>query len=267
MRMQHLAIRLWVLSVCLLAGVAGAQEPWPQPQNYVSDFAGVIPNQQEQVLNQLLGRLDELTSDEIAIAVVQSYRDRGYADIEETAVRLFEQWGIGQADQDNGLLVLVAIEEREWRIEVGYGLEGAVPDAQAYQLGNSLLPDAFRAGQYGEGLLRLSAGLIQEIAEERNISLDQFEGIASSTPTGSASRGGRGAPSMLEGCFSLLFFIFFVYMFIRHPRLMLLWLLMSSGGRNSHWGGGSQFGGGLGGGSFGGFGGGLSGGGGASGGW
>ncbi|MFB3788985.1 MAG: YgcG family protein [bacterium] len=237
--------------------------------NYVSDFADVIPAPQEESLNALARRLQEKTTAQLAVVTIPSLADRGYGSIEEAAVSLFESWGIGQKNKNNGLLIVIALKEREWRVEVGYGLEGAVPDITASRLGRTLLPNAFRQGQYGEGLLNLCTALIAEIAKEYNIPLSEFNVNPSS------ARGpGRASSSQAEGgffqsLFSLFFTLLVFYFFIRHPNLFLLYMLMGGGQRrDDHWRGGSHFGGGFGGGSsFGGFGGGLSGGGGASGRW
>ncbi|HQH71102.1 MAG TPA: TPM domain-containing protein [bacterium] len=261
-----------------LFSAGAAPQPWPKPLNYVSDFADVIPARQEESLNALARRLQEKTSSQLEVVTIPSLGDRGFGSIEEAAVSLFEQWGIGQKGKDNGLLILVALKEREWRVEVGYGLEGAVPDAVASRLGRTLLPNAFRQGRYGEGLLNLCTALTAEIAREYNVPLSELN---------VKSTGGQGPDNAKEsqpegGFFQTLFSLFFtllvIYFFIRHPNLFLLYMLMGGGNRrDDHWRGGSHFGGGFGGdggfggfgggGGFGGFGGGLSGGGGASGRW
>lgn len=261
----------WVI-VCLYAATfsAGAAVvPWPRPVNYVSDFAEVIPAPQEESLNALARRLYEKTTAQLAVVTVPSLRERGFGSIEEAAVSLFEQWGIGQKEKNNGLLILVALKEREWRVEVGYGLEGAVPDAVASRLGRTLLPNAFRQGQYGEGLLNLCTALIAEIAREYNIPLSEFNVNPSSAREPGRISSSQGEGGGFQSLLSLFFTLLVFYFFLRHPNLFLLYLLMGGGSRrDGHWRGGSHFGGGFGGGShFGGFGGGLSGGGGASGRW
>jgi uncharacterized protein len=232
----------------------------------VNDFANVIDNQAENWMNNLATQLKQKSGDELAVVTISRLADYGFATVDEAAVDLFEDWGIGEKGKDNGVLILVAVEDRRWRIEVGYGLEGPIPDARASQLGRSLLPDAFRQGRYGEGLQKLSRELVVMIAQERNLPLSELQADAAaaapSNPRRNKEKGG--------GIFSILMFLFFMYLFIRHPRLLLLFMMMGGGrSNNSHWDGGSSFGGGFGGGgsSFGGFGGGRSGGGGASGGW
>ena len=92
--------------------------------------------------------------------------------IEEYAVRLFEQAGIGQRDQDNGLLILLAVAERRVRIEVGYDLEEFITDGFAGEVIRRDILPAFREGRYGEGLLRGTTPIIQRIAERRGSPVD-----------------------------------------------------------------------------------------------
>lgn len=269
MNMKNRLFIIQVIALCMLAisptSLLAQTQSWEQPVNHVSDFANVINPQNENRINALAIKLEELSQDELAVVTIQSFEDRRFGSIEETAVDLFETWGIGKQGEDNGLLVLVAIDEREWRIEVGYGLEGTIPDAVASSLGRNILVQHFRAGNYGQGLEDLSIALVAKIAEEKNIPLSQFQITEQQRPRQTTQNRQRRSGGIFESIGSILFAIFMLYMFIKHPRLMILLMMMNRGGGRSHWGGGSHFGGG--GGGFGGFGGGMSGGGGASGGW
>ena len=248
-------------------------QPWPSPANYVSDFANVISQNQERALNGLFRQVQTKTEAQLAIVTIHSLRKRGFGSIDETAVNLFEQWGIGGKEKDEGLLILVAIEERKWRVEVGYGLEGTIPDVIASRLGETLLVSSFRKGRYGEGLTNLSVQLIARIAKEKNIPLSEFNLSSQAARTQRSSRRSHAArPSnVFGGIVHLIIAALMLVFFIRNPKLFLLWMLLGGGRhRGGHWRGGSHFGGGFGGGggsSFGGFGGGMSGGGGASGSW
>jgi uncharacterized protein len=271
--LQTLAIVVLLQSVL---PALGQTQAWEKPINHVSDFANVISPQNENRINALAKKLEEVSQDELAVVTIQSYEDRRFGSIEETAVDLFETWGIGKKGEDNGILVLVAINEREWRIEVGYGLEGTIPDATAFSLGKNILVQHFRAGNYGQGLEDLSIALVARIAESKNIPLSQFQITEQQRPQQRTQNRRSQSGGIFGSIGSVFFAIFMLYMFIKHPRLMILLLMMmNNNNRNSHWGGGSHFGGGFGGGGFGGgggggfggFGGGMSGGGGASGGW
>jgi uncharacterized protein len=192
-----------------------------------------------------------------------------YADIREYAVKMFENHGrgIGQRGKDNGLLVLVAIKDRDARIEVGYDLEQFVTDGFSGETTRQEMLPQFRRGAYGAGLLAGVSRLVGRIAERRNVTL---EGV---TPT----RPRRRAPSTSSGRNPIGgLIVLFIVINIIAGRLRRR--------RGRHWGGGSgwtsgvgPFGGGFGGfgggggggfgGGFGGFGGGRSGGGGGGGSW
>ena len=249
------AIRLSVLFVALavlLAGTAAAADKFPQPRGYVNDFAGIINPADAQELEAQLKALEDRTTAQIAVVTVPDLGD--YADVEEYAVELFKAWGIGQKGQDNGVLVLLALKEHKIKIEVGYGLEGAITDGKAGEIIRNVMAPYFKAGQFGQGLIVGTRALAERIP-----------------PSGVKKPARHRA-----GGISLILFIVFLLLilsqfFFPGPRII--------GGRRRYYGGGpfiGGFGGGFGGfggggggfgGGFGGFGGGGSGGGGASGGW
>lgn len=113
------------------------------PKGYVNDFAGVLSTQAKQDLEAELSAFQKETSNEIAVAIVPNM---GGDYIENFAVKLFEEWKIGTKDKDNGVLLLLAMEEREMRIEVGYGLEGSLPDSLAQRILDNELRPRLRAG-------------------------------------------------------------------------------------------------------------------------
>lgn len=218
-----------------------------KPSSLVSDFADVIDSGREAALESLLVDLDRKTGVQIAVVTLKSL-DGGQ--IDDFANRLYEKWRIGSGNTDEGALLLAAMEDRKVRIEVGYGLEGILPDAKAGRiLDRDVLP-RFRGGQFGDGMIAGAMTLATVVAEDRGVEL-------SSSPRYGSS--GRDSGRQRSPLLSLIFFLILIPIMIRHPFLALLLL---SGGR-----GGGFSGGGFGGGGFGGFGGGLSGGGGASRGW
>src|ERR1035437_38416 len=119
------------------------------PTGYVNDFAHVLTKDQISVLEGELRAFEASTSNEITVATVQSL---GGDYIENFAVNLFQDWKVGKKDKDNGVLLLVAIEDKKVRIEVGYGLEGALPDSVANSIiQNDILP-YFKKGDYVSGI-------------------------------------------------------------------------------------------------------------------
>jgi uncharacterized protein len=143
--------------LCLWTAFAAAQEGIPtdrllrslRPAADVNDFAGVLTPAQQESLEARCRQLREKTGAELAVVTIKSLEG---GQIDDFAVRLFEQWGIGQKDRDNGVLLLVALEDRKARIEVGYGLEPILPDALAGRVLNDQLFPAFKQQKYGEGL-------------------------------------------------------------------------------------------------------------------
>ncbi len=170
--------------------------------------------------------------------------------IEQYAVELFQKWGIGKKGADNGILVLVAVADRKVRIEVGYGLEGAVTDLESKMIIEDYMIPAFKKGAYDAGVSACVVSLAKLISAEYGVKLAVDTKLAGAP--GRARRASAGG-----GLLTLLLFIL-IFGF----RFGTIFFLMGSG--RGYWSGGGRgsFGGG-----FGGFGGGLSGGGGASGSW
>jgi uncharacterized protein len=221
-----------------------------QPQGYVSDYAGVFSGADKRDLEALLSEVERKTDVELAVVALPSMQG---GQIEDFAVRLYERWGIGKKGTDEGALLLTAIEDREVRIEVGYGLERLITDARAGRILDQYVIPRFKQGDIASGLIAGARAMAAMVAEDA--------GVALTGGGGPPPRPARGESSLLAGVFKFILIVVFVLFFIRHPFLALLLL---SGGRG---GGGVSGGGGFGGGGFGGFGGGLSGGGGASRGW
>jgi uncharacterized protein len=257
--------------VLSLPALAHPRDALPELQGPVTDLADVIPPEIERQLDSLSRALRAASGDVVVVATVPTIRP--YGDIREYAVRLFENRGrgIGQKGKDNGLLILLALDERRVWIEVGYGLEQWITDGFAGETSRDYMVPAFRNGRYGEGLLSGARRIVARIAEGRNVTLDGVE-IARERPR----PGGSPAVPIL---ILILLAIVLLGRRRRGPRRHLRrwgrggWSGWSSGVGpfgGAGWGGGvGGFGGGFGGfgGGFGGFGGGRSGGGGGGAGW
>jgi len=222
-----------------------------QPRGLVNDYANVIPAGEESQLNGILTELRQKTGAEVAVVTLPSL-DGGQ--IDDFTIRLAERWQVGQSGKDNGVILLGATQERRGnrlRIEVGYGLEGVINDAAAGRILDNYVVPAWNQGQYGAAIASGGAAIAQRIAADQGIRL-------SGVPQQTYSRNyGSRTQRKSNPILNIIFIIGFIYMAIRHPRLLLLMILMSGRG-----GGGRS--GGFGGGGFGGFGGGGFGGGGAS---
>lgn len=263
MRSKNSLIILILLS-CLCASTfyAFAEVVIPdKPFNHVVDLAGIIDDNVEASLNRYLLELEQKTTAQMVVLTITSLEGESLEDFSLRTAH--DKWKLGQKDKDNGVLLLVALQERKYRFEIGYGLEGAIPDSLAGSIRREYLVPYFKKGDYSTGILTASIAAISEIAAEAGVEITGMPHVESrpAYPYNAVKR----KPTLMEKIFIILFFIGLIYLFIKHPRLLLLLLMMNmmSGGRRSGWGGGGGFGGG----SFGGGGGGGFGGGGSSGGW
>jgi len=142
-------VLLFSLLILIAGGTVFAQT-FPSPQGYVSDFAGLLSAEGKAQLEDQLSRLEQDTTAEVAVVTIKSLEG---STIEDYASRLFETWGIGKKGQDNGVLFLVAQEDRKLRIEVGYGLETIITDSRAGRIrDNDILP-YFREDDYEKGII------------------------------------------------------------------------------------------------------------------
>jgi uncharacterized protein len=291
-----------LLAVAGIAGLALAPEvtsaapTFPTPTGYVNDFAHLLDPAARASLEQRLSEYDRTTGNQIAVAI---FPDLGGVPINEFTVQLEEAWKVGKRGKDNGILLVVAVKERQVRIEIGYGLEGKVTDGDAGAIIRDVIAPAFRAGRYGEGIDGAVAQLMRLIGGAPSPS------AAPSVPGPAAAR----RPPMGAGWLPIVLFLAFVGLTLalsrgrarRCPRCgaplrltiestgagrrIQVWVCSQCGYREKALGSGSPYlpgpmwvggggwgtggfsGGGSSGGGFGGFGGGGSGGGGASGGW
>ena len=234
----------------------------PNPQRLVNDFTNTLTESQKQALEQKLVALDDSTSTQIAVVIVESTNGQTIADYN---VELLRKWGVGSKKNNNGVILLVAKNDRKLDITVGYGLEGALTDATSKQIIDDIIVPNFKGNDYYRGIDQGTDAIMQAVRGEFHEERQR---------TSSGSRGG-----------SSIFFIIIIIVLIlifsgrggggnrnnymsrrgRGIANALLWSTLFNGGGSG--GGGGWSGGGGGGGGFGGFGGGSGGGGGASGSW
>ncbi|HET6466240.1 MAG TPA: TPM domain-containing protein [Nitrospiria bacterium] len=141
--------------LCLLVTlfVVGVSAPVraavPQPAGYVTDEAGLLTPQQIALLERALSDYEQRTSNQIVVLTVKSLEGQ---DIESYSIAVADAWKAGQKHKDNGAILIVAPNERRVRIEVGYGLEGVLTDAQSAQIIRNILVPRFQAGDYYAGI-------------------------------------------------------------------------------------------------------------------
>jgi uncharacterized protein len=231
---------------------ANAALQFPPLTGRVVDDAGILSEAAKEKLNAYLAEHEKQTGNQV---VVVTLKDLGGTDIADYGYQLGRAWGIGQKGKDNGVLIEIAPNQRQTRIDVGYKLEGDLTDAQSKLIIENVMLPAFRHGDYDKGIINGTVNVLRTLG---------------GNPTGAEAipepQRDDGSPI---GAFPIILMIIFFVVFGRHLWPLLLLGGLGGGGRGGWGGGGFGGGSGWGGGSGGGFsgGGGSFGGGGASGSW
>lgn|SRR3990167_4073310 len=158
---------------------------YPQLTGYVTDNANIIGADYKQKITDLADKINKETTVEIAVLTVESLEGD---DPENYALQTFRQNGVGKKDNNNGLLILVAKNERKYKFEVGYGLEGTIPDAMKVPIGDKIITPNFRNGDYGKGIYE-SMIVIEGLVTNNTEVLSKYGMIQNS---GGESSGGGG---------------------------------------------------------------------------
>jgi uncharacterized protein len=239
-------------------------------QGYITDLAAVLSPGGRAQLTALCAELKEKTNAQIAVVTIKSLDGRP---IEDFSVDLATRLGIGPKSSNEGVLILLALQDRKNRIETGYGLEPILPDGKTGDFQREAAP-VLRSGDYDGAMLLMTRRVADVIAADKGVTLS---GTPPPRSDGQEGRGGHIPP------IAIFFIIFIIYSIIRSAAgrggrggfgggsgwwiWPLIFSDMGGGGRGGWGGGGFGGGGGGGGGGFGGFGGGGFGGGGSTGSW
>ena len=245
-----------LLLIPLLSFSAFATLKIPSPTNYkyLNDYVGVINDSQAKIILSMGKELEDKTQAEAVVVIIESTNN---IPIEDYANKLFRTWGIGKKNKDNGLLILLAVNDKAWRVEVGRGLEGAIPDALSNRVMESIAKPSFINDNYGEGLLKSYSVFSDYIATEYGTTLNKSLNVTLPNTTSNTKRNaGFGGGIMVT-----LILLDIIFNRGRVSSTLMQLIFLSNLGRR----GGPR--GGSGGGGFGGFGGGSSNGGGSSGRW
>jgi uncharacterized protein len=246
----------FLFSFCVHAQIEKEIPQRPSPPKLVNDYTNTLTPAQVQALEKKLVNYDDSTSSQVAIVIISTLK--GY-DVSEYGLALGREWGIGGKEFNNGAIVLVVKDDRKVRIEVGYGLEGAIPDITAKSIIDNSITPHFKEGNYYRGLDRATDDIIAAAAGEykapQNYSAKKKKGAGLGSiialiiiflVLGGLGGGRKGGGGAMSGA-----------------GWMILGSMLGNSSRGSGWSGGGSSGGG----GFGGFGGGGFGGGGASGDW
>jgi uncharacterized protein len=244
---------------------AESPDKLPKPTSYVSDFAGVIDAASKEQMEQLCTQLDHQANAQVAIVTVHNL---GGDTVSDFANLLEEKWKVGPKASDRGILMLVSVDDHKRWIEVGYGLEGILPDAKVGDIGRAMVPD-LHSGQYGPGLELGLQQIANVIAADAHVAVTQ-------PPPAQTTYVPAPYPRHHHIPWGVIVFII-VFLVLSHGHgggrggsgggSGWLWFLAGSmlGGGGGRGGFGGEGGGDNDGGGFGGFGGGSSGGAGAGG--
>ena len=239
MRLLRIGLALWLLACVTTVQAALA---FPALTGRVVDTAQMIDPVVREQLTQQLQALEQTSGDQIVVVTVPDLQG---LPIEDYGYQLGRHWGIGQKGKDNGALLIVARDERKLRIEVGYGLEGVLTDAQSWVIINQVIAPAFKTGNYSKGISDGVAAMLQVVG-----------GDPLAVPSHVADANfAKDNPAFSIGMFVLLLIVLWLCNRMGLPVGAILLAILSSSGRGGGGGGGFRGGGG-------GFGG-----GGASGGW
>jgi len=250
------------ISVFATAQIEKVVPPKPNPPRLVNDYTKTLTPEQTQALEQKLVAYDDSTSSQIAVVIMNTTGDYS---VEEVALQIIRSWGVGGKEHSNGVVLLVAKDDHKIRIEVGYGLEGAIPDVTAKSIIDHDLTPNFRKDDYYRGLDDATDDIIKAAAGEYKAPAD-YHKKGGPFPFGAIifiiiiiilaiSRGGPGGGMISRRGYG------------GFGTGWIIGSMLGGMGRGSGWSGGGGGGWSGGGGGFGGFGGGGGGGGGASGGW
>src|SRR6266478_5039030 len=197
----HSPIHLAAALLLMLSPLTAAEVIPPKPDRYFNDYAGVVPTAAADRLNEQLTQFERETSDQVVVAVFPKMQSD--SDIADYTQRIAQAWGVGQKQRRNGVVLFVFTQDRKMFIQVGYGLEGALPDITAFDITEYHIKPLFRNGNYEGGL---AAGIDLICKAIRG----EYKGTGK---TVAEQRHGSGAPS-------LLFFIIFVVVLIIISRVM-----------------------------------------------
>lgn len=235
-----------LLSVCVSAQIEKVIPKRPNPPKLVNDFTGTLTDYQVLALENKLVAFNDSTSNQVTVVIINSTGD--YA-IDEVALELGRKWGVGNKDKNNGIVLLIAKNDRKMTIQVGYGLEGALPDITAKSIIDHEIKPAFKENNYYRGIDLGTDAIIKATKGEYK------------APANYGSKKKKGLSV------STIIIIIIVLLIIFGGAGSGGGTYVSRGGIGGWSGGGWSGGGGSSGGGFGGFGGGSFGGGGASGDW
>ena len=164
-----LLITFLSFSVFIVSSVSAKIDLPDMPTNYVVDLAGIINDNIESKLNKYFKELEQKTTAQLAILTIKNLEGES---IEELSIRVaHDKWKLGQKGRDNGVLILVSLRDRKYRIEIGYGFEKILPDNLVGDIGRQILVPYCKEGDYSTGLFEASLAVISVIADDAGVKI------------------------------------------------------------------------------------------------
>lgn len=239
----------WIVFVAYLfiAAVAWAQPqvpPAPTNSIYIQDYAGVVSPETKSRINSLGSQLAAKTKAQIVVVTTKTLEG---AALEEYSLEVLRQWGIGDKTLNNGVLILVAVNDKQSRIEVGYGLEGALPDAKTGRIQDNYMIPYFQKGEYDKGILNGYLTVATEVAKEYKLELRTDAKPVQQTQAASQGGGWDTLPwwAKIGIAVGIILLLMMDWLFFGGA---ITYMLLSVLSRRGGGGGGGGFGGGSGGG-------------------
>lgn len=161
-----------LIMVCPVLTKAEKNFPKPTSLKYVNDYVGVIDDATKEYIVSVGNELEQKTGAQMTVVVIDSLEG---SDIESYANSLFRQWGLGQKGKDNGVLILLSIKDKKWRVEVGRGLEGRITDIYSSRVMDDVAKPLLKEEKYGEAMKKAYSVFADDVAKEYNVTLEKMK--------------------------------------------------------------------------------------------
>lgn len=243
-RVDNLGQKTTGITIVLLLGIlflflltsgvqAAAPIPQPGPGFYVLDEANVLSPETKALIVGTSENLAKQTKAQVAVVTVKSLNDQP---VEELALSILRDWKLGDKELNNGLIILVAPVERKMRIEVGYGLEGRLPDAKTGRIRDEYMLPAFQKGNYDQGIRQGYSVIVKEVAQEYNVNINLS---SDDRATNTATKSKIPTWASIIGIIILLVLVWFDYRYLNGFLFGFLLGMLFRGGFGGGGGGGS----------------------------
>lgn len=245
--MKKWLIRFMAVIYMVFGAVAGAQPqmpPAPRDSIYVQDYAGILAGETKTKINRLGSKISKQTKAQVVVVTLKSLEGRS---IQDYALALLRQWQIGDRSLNNGVLLLVSVDDKTSRIEAGYGLEGTLNDAKAGRIQDEYLVPFFERGEYDQGVWNTYKAVMREVSTEYGLASPQDNKTVAKEKSAASQSWWDGLPWWLKiaglAGLGVLFLLDWVFLGGSFTIFLLSLLRMRGGGGG--YGGGSSGGGGA----------------------